>query len=130
MIFQLMFLFILPLCSINRHDGHICCLAGLLNMILKVVTLRIIQANFVLHWHSGLRVEYCLKLRTDGRQRTPSDGKSSYGVCPSELISNIGTMTKNMQIWKLVICFSEICFWNDHCYLGFFTKYLISYLKK
>ena len=59
--FSVEFLLILPLCSINRHDGHACCLAGLLNMILKVVTLRIIQANFVLHWHSGLRAEYFFK---------------------------------------------------------------------
>jgi hypothetical protein len=62
----LIFLLILPLCSIYRHGSHDGWSAGSLDITFKGNPLRIIQAKFGLNWPSGFRGEDFLKrLQTD-----------------------------------------------------------------
>jgi hypothetical protein len=68
--FYLIFLLILPLCSIYRHGGHDGWSAGSSDISFKGNPLRMIQTKFGLNWPSGFRGEHFWKsLQTDdGRQ--------------------------------------------------------------
>jgi hypothetical protein len=83
----LIFLLILPLCSIYRYGGHDGWSTGSSDITFKGNPLRMIQARFGLNWPSGFTGEDFFKsLQTDdGRQvmaiahigelKKPSDGK-------------------------------------------------------
>jgi hypothetical protein len=65
----LIFLLILPLCSIYRHGGHDGWSAGSSDKNFKGNHLRMIQAKFGLNWPSGFREDFLKSLQTDdGRQ--------------------------------------------------------------
>ena len=66
----MIFLLILPLCSIYKHGGHDGWSAGSSDITFKGNPLRVIQDKFGLNWPSGFRGEDFLKsLQTDdGRQ--------------------------------------------------------------
>ena len=66
----MIFLLILPLCSIYRHGGHDGWSAGSSDIIFKGNPLRMIQAKFGLNWPCGFGGEFFLKsLQTnDGGQ--------------------------------------------------------------
>ena len=76
--------------SIFNNSSHLEWRAGLSDTILKGTHPGTIPARFGLIWFRGFRGEdlnvkvYDVR-RTDGR-RTPSDGKSSHGLWPGELI--------------------------------------------
>ena len=74
----MIFLLILPLCSIYRYGGHDGWLAGSSDISFKGYPLRMIQAKFGLNWPCGFRGEDFLKsLQTDDERRMTSDGNSS-----------------------------------------------------
>ena len=66
----MIFLLILPLCSIYRHGGHDGWSAGSLDITFKGNPLWMIQDKFGLNWPSGFRGEdFFISLQTDdGRQ--------------------------------------------------------------
>ena len=76
--------------SIFSNSSHFEWRAGLSDTILKGTHRRTIPARFGLIWFRGFRGEdlnvtvYDVRW-TDGRRRTPSDGKSSHGLWPGEL---------------------------------------------
>ena len=80
---------------ILSNSSHLEWRAGLLDIIVKGTLPRTIPARFGLIWLRGFRGEdlnvKVYYVRTDRRRRTPSDGKSSHGLCPGELI------TKNLN---------------------------------
>ena len=59
--FYLIFLLILPLCSIYRHGGHDGWSAGSSDISFKRNPLRMIQVKVSLNWPSGFRGEDFLK---------------------------------------------------------------------
>ena len=66
----MIFLLILPLCSIYRHGGDDGWSAGSSDITFKGNPLRMIQAKFGLNWSSGFRGEDFFKsLQTDDRRQ-------------------------------------------------------------
>ena len=79
--------------SIFSNSSHLEWRAGLSDTILKGTHLGTIPARFGLIWFSGFRGEdlnvkvyEVRRMITDNGRRTPSDGKSSHGLWPGELI--------------------------------------------
>jgi hypothetical protein len=71
--------------SIFSNSSHLEWRAGLSNTILKGTHPRTIPAMFGLIWFRGFRGED-LNVIVYDVQRTPSDGKSSHGLWPGEII--------------------------------------------
>ena len=97
--------------SIFSNSSHLEWRADLSDTILKGTHPRTIPARFGLIWFRGFRGEYLnVKVydvrRTDERQ-TPSDGKSSHGLCPGELKTNKTTNMVFSQIGILKFHFSS-----------------------
>ena len=75
----MIFLLILPLCSIYRHGGHDGWSAGSSDITFKGKPLRTIQAKFGLNWPSGFREDFLKSL--DGRRMPiPHTGKLKIAV--------------------------------------------------
>ena len=78
--------------SIFSNSSHLEWRAGLSDTILKGTHPRTIPARFGLIWFRGFRGEdlnvkvYEIRRTDDDGWRTPSDGKSSHGLRPGELI--------------------------------------------